>query len=515
MRDLAKILSLPELLQVRAACRERGQVVVQCHGCFDIVHPGHLRYLRFAKEQGDCLIVSVSGDEVVGKGPGRPFIGEKLRAENLAAIEFVDYVTIDRHTWAGPVLEAVKPDVYVKGREYATKADPRFLKEKALVEAYGGSVIFSSGDIVYSSSYILERFRDRFDLDQQRVTAFCERHEVTGQRLRSVLRAFAGRRVLVVGDPILDSYRYCDAPTLAAESPVLSVTPVRSEIHAGGAFLVASQLSLLGATVSVLSPRGESEDHAALAELLGAYGASWLGPAVSSRPVFTKTRFVVGEQKVLQVNEGFPSPLSEEANRAFTETLSGLWETHEAALVCDFGYGLLSPTVVSRLNELAARGGKPLYLDVSGRGRGSLLRVRHARLASPTEAELRGAFDDPDSGLSHLVLQLMRATEAQALALTLHGRGAMLFLPPQEESDRLPTDYLPSLHRGAVADAVGAGDVFLAGLALSDLVSGDPALGVYLGSCLSDLHISRLGNGPESSVDLEGMWESRPELLAP
>jgi rfaE bifunctional protein kinase chain/domain/rfaE bifunctional protein nucleotidyltransferase chain/domain len=513
MRDpLAKILSLAELLQVRAECRERGLVVVQCHGCFDIVHPGHLRYLRFAKEQGDRLIVSVSGDEVVGKGPARPYVGEKLRAENLAAFEFVDYVTIDRHPWAGPVLEALRPDVYVKGREYATSTDPRFRDEKALVEGYGGSVIFSSGDVVYSSSYILERFRDRYGLEQQRVAAFCERHGITRERLDGVLRSFAGRRVLVVGDPILDSYHFCEAPALAAEAPVLSVTPVREEHHAGGAFLVASQLAQLGAEVSVLGPRGESSDHGALGALLDESGAHWLGPSTPSRPVFTKTRFVVDGQKVLQVNRGFPAPLSEEGNRAFAATLSELWEQYDAVVACDFGYGLMSPTVVACLNDLAARRRRPLYLDVSGRGQGTLLKVKGARLASPTEAELRGAFGDAESGLSNLASRLLHATRSSCLALTLHGRGAMLFLPAEGGSGRLPTDYLPSLHRGPVADAVGAGDVFLAGLLLCDLATGEPALGVYFGSCLAELHVSRLGNGPESAYDLEGLWATRPEL---
>jgi rfaE bifunctional protein kinase chain/domain len=402
--------------------------------------------------------------------------------------------------------------VYVKGREYATNADPRFLRERALVEGYGGSVIFSSGDVVYSSSYILERFRDRYGLEQQRADAFCDRHGITRERLREAMRSFAGRRVLVVGDPILDSYQYCDAPTLAAEAPVLSVTPVREETFAGGAFLVASQLAQLGAEVTILSPRGESADHATLASLLDESGARWEGPPAGTRPVFTKTRFVVSEQKVLQVNRGFPSPLSEEANRALTGMLDDLWDAHDAVVVTDFGYGLLSPTVVGRVNELTARGGRPLYLDVSGRGQGTLLKIRQPRLASPTEAELRGAFGDPDSGLSYLAYNLMRRTEVGCLALTLHDRGAMLFQPPREGSDRLPTDYLPSLHRGAVADAIGAGDVFLAGLALSDLVTSQPALGLYLGTCLADLHISRVGNGPESPIDLEGLLDVRPEL---
>ena len=183
-------------------------------------------------------------------------------------------MVIDHNTWAGPVLEALRPDIYVKGSEYATNADPRFQKEKALVEAYGGKVIYSSGDVVYSSSYILERFRHRFQLDNQRITGFCRAHGITRASLSGASRSFAGRRVLVLGDPMLDVYSFCEAAALAKEAPILSVSPVREETYAGGPFLVALQLAHLGADVTVLSPRGESEDHARLEELLTQAGNS-------------------------------------------------------------------------------------------------------------------------------------------------------------------------------------------------------------------------------------------------
>ena len=121
------------------------------------------------------LVVSVSSDRTVGKGVNRPYINEELRLENLAALEIVDYVCLDDHDWAGPILEALRPDVYVKGKEYETSADPRFLEERALVEGYGGSVIFSSGEVVYSSTFILEQFRHRFQLESEKIRAFCRR----------------------------------------------------------------------------------------------------------------------------------------------------------------------------------------------------------------------------------------------------------------------------------------------------------------------------------------------------
>jgi len=147
-----KILCLARLLEVVADARRRGKVVVQCHGCFDIVHPGHVRYLEFARRQGDLLIVTLTADAAISKSTASPYIPEELRAENVAALELVDYVYIDPSPTAESVLDALKPDIYVKGAEYETSNDPRFLRERAIVEANGGRVIFSSGETVFSST---------------------------------------------------------------------------------------------------------------------------------------------------------------------------------------------------------------------------------------------------------------------------------------------------------------------------------------------------------------------------
>ena len=229
-----KIVTVGRLRAIRDELRAAGKTVVQCHGCFDVVHPGHLRYLRFAREQGDVLVVSLTADEHVDKGYDRPLVGEDSRAECLAALEFVDYVCINRHPTATSLLALVEPDLYVKGREYETKPDPRFEQERRTVEGYGGRVIFSSGDVVYSSSAIIDRMHEQMGLDDDRVAAYCRRNAVTLPAIRDLLARIRGLRVLVLGDPIVDRYVHCEGLGAAAEGPMLAVTPVREETFEGG-----------------------------------------------------------------------------------------------------------------------------------------------------------------------------------------------------------------------------------------------------------------------------------------
>src|SRR5436305_2888179 len=147
MPSSSKVCTLDRLLALRAEARRAGRTVVHCHGCFDIVHPGHIHYLREARAHGDLLIVTVSGDSHVNKGVNRPLIPEDLRADSLAALGCVDAVYVNPEPTAVGLLEQLRPDVYVQGEEYEFNRDPRFFPERDAVTRPGGRVICSSGDV--------------------------------------------------------------------------------------------------------------------------------------------------------------------------------------------------------------------------------------------------------------------------------------------------------------------------------------------------------------------------------
>lgn len=507
-----KIRSVDELRTLRSDLKREDKVVVQCHGCFDIVHPGHIQYLRFAREQGDVLFVSVSGDDVVGKGFDRPYINEDLRLENLAALEFVDYVCLDHNAWAGPVLETLRPDIYVKGKEYETNSDPRFKKEKQLVEGYGGKVIYSSGDVVYSSTLILNRFSERFSLEQQKIAFFCRQHGIDRARIDALVSGFAERRVLVVGDPIFDHYVHCEALGVAAESPILSVTPIKDVWCIGAGGLIAKQFAALGAKAGFLTTTSDASAHAAR------FRAELSGPSIEvfevradNRPTYVKERFLVDEQKIFKVDHGRHAPLSTSATREVIRVLDEQMEKFDALVVTDFGYGFFGNELVEAVPALAARHGKPYYVDVSHTGQANILKFKRPRLATPTEHEIRFAFADSESGFSHLARRYYDETSAEQLVMTLGKRGLILFHRSEEPKGRLRTDYLPAFSVHA-QDPVGAGDVLLAGLVLADVSGASLQVGAYFGNCLAALHVQTLGNEPVRLADAEEYLNLREEL---
>ena len=114
--SVAKIFPLEIIAERLAALRATGKTIVQCHGCFDLMHIGHIKHLQAAKRMGDTLVVTVTADEYVAKGEGRPVFGEFLRAEALAALECVDFVAINHRPTAVEAIRLVRPHYYVKGQ---------------------------------------------------------------------------------------------------------------------------------------------------------------------------------------------------------------------------------------------------------------------------------------------------------------------------------------------------------------------------------------------------------------
>jgi rfaE bifunctional protein nucleotidyltransferase chain/domain len=149
------ILSREDLADRIAADRESGARIVLANGCFDVLHVGHVRYLAGARELGDILVVGINSDEQVAiqKGPGRPVLPAIERAEIVAALESVTYVTIFDEPTVEQLLLTLKPDVHAKGTDYTTESVP----ERDVVRSYGGQVAIVGDPKDHSTTEIIAR----------------------------------------------------------------------------------------------------------------------------------------------------------------------------------------------------------------------------------------------------------------------------------------------------------------------------------------------------------------------
>lgn len=149
------VMSLEEL--AAGQVERRGRKVVHCHGCFDVLHAGHVRHLHEAWKLGDLLVVTVTSDRFVDKGPGRPAFSQDYRAEVLDALWCVGVVAVCDHPTAVEAIRAVRPSVFAKGEDYAYHKTRRLAEEEQAVLACGGRLVYTRTGILFSSTSAIQR----------------------------------------------------------------------------------------------------------------------------------------------------------------------------------------------------------------------------------------------------------------------------------------------------------------------------------------------------------------------
>lgn len=510
-RHDSKVLGWDELLRARASSRSDGKRLVQCHGCFDIVHPGHIRHLRQAKSLGDVLLVSITGDTGVNKGVGRPLIPEELRADNLAALDFVDYVYIEHRPTAVEMLAQLQPDIYIKGKEYESNRDARFLAERQAVEQAGGRVVFSSGDVVFSSTALIAAMEQSVDPFHARLAHLLQRDELQGERLFQALSRMRGQRVVIVGEPILDTYVLCDRPDVAGESPILTLRPLEARHYDGGAAVIARHAAALGAAPILITPMPQSEQANEMRRRLLAEGVEVRALPVHS-PIPEKQRFLVGQQKVLKVDLVEPFLFDGAQHQSLIDMARDAARERggvDACILADFGLGLFSGQVLHALCEAVRPHARVLAGDVSGK-RSNLRAMHHMDLLCPSEVELREALRLHSEGLTLAVWKLLEETKSRSAVITLGADGLVAFdkLPglapasaPDDWAMRLKSEHVPALCPLAI-DPLGCGDSLLTSATLA-LASGAPLVAAaFLGACAASVQVQRLGNSEITATDL-------------
>jgi len=498
-----KICKLDRLAAIRREAKEAGRVIVHCHGCFDIVHPGHIQHLQYAKSLGDELIVTVSADSQVSKGLDRPLIPDDLRASSLAALECVDWVHVNPHPTAVELLEELQPDIYVKGREYERNHDPRFQAERDAVSKHGGKVVFSSGEVVYSSTALIQSLEDREAFADEKDVRFRAKFDISIGSLHSVIQRFRGKKVLVIGDYILDRYHFCDATGVAGEGPMMALRQLQSRDFDGGAAVIALHLAGLGAQASLITSLGDDALSHETAMRLKSQGLA-VESSGHRRQIVTKSRYLADQTKLFKVDEGTVHPIDSQCEEFLAEKILD-WARGAAAVVfADFGYGLITESLLDRI-MVPLRAMTPIITaDVSGR-QSSLMRFKSVDLLCPTEREVRETLHDFSSGLGAVVWRLLNDTGAKQAIITLGKQGLVTFSPPQQPANtmlgRLSSEYLPAFSN-RVIDPLGCGDALLATASLALACGSSLETAAYLGSIAAAIEIQQMGNQPLTAEKL-------------
>ncbi len=485
-----KTVSLDEMAEICQKSKDEGKSVVHCHGCFDLLHPGHIKYLNSAKKMGNLLIVTLTPDGLVNKGPGRPVFNEELRMESIASLECVDYVALNKWPDAIETIKLLKPSFYVKGRDYAERKKEKGQKlplEKEAVESAGGQLRFTD-DIVFSSSKIInEHMSPLTKKAKEYVTEIKKKFDY--EHIKKIIDSLSDIKVTVLGDIIIDNYTYCRAMGRPEKAAVVSVNILRDRMFAGGSLAVANHIAGFAGKVNLISWAG-SDMEGFVRESLDKKVDAFLVQA--DMPTIVKKRYIetFRESRLFEVTNIRDAPINEENEKKIIEKIRHLEKETDVFIIADFGHGLMTEKIIQSLPENS-------FIAVNAQtnsanfGFNMITKYRGVNFISLDEREVRLPYHDKHSMLEDLIKKLASDTKCGKINLTLGDAGSMYYNNGTiHRAPVLSTD---------VVDTVGAGDAVLSITSLLAFMNADPELITFIGNSMGAMAVKIVGN--EKSVE--------------
>lgn len=465
--------------------------VIMCHGVFDLVHPGHIRHLLFAKSKADILVASLTADVHIDKGKFRPHVPQNLRAVNIAAFDFVDFVVIDKNPKPIENLSVIKPDFFAKGYEYvAGGMPPKTAEEADVVGSYGGEIVFTPGDIVYSSSALINAAAP--NVGMEKLLTLMESESITFADLRNTLEAMEGKKVHIIGDTIVDSYTECAMVGGQTKTPTMSVLYQDKKDYVGGAGIVAAHLRSAGADVVFSTVIGDDQYKDFVIDDLKEQGVDIRPVIDQTRPTTNKNAIVAAGYRLLKIDTLENASISD----SVLETLTDAIKTVEcdALIYSDFRHGIFNKrTISSFLDAVPDNVFKVADSQVASRW-GNICDFVNFDLITPNEREARFSLADQDSGVRPLASALYDGAKCKLLIMKLGPRGVLACRSSDHEA--LDSFFVVDSFVDHVVDAVGAGDALLAYATLSKLAHPSVVIATILGCMAAACEVERDGNIP-------------------
>jgi rfaE bifunctional protein nucleotidyltransferase chain/domain len=502
-----KVKEIEELAGILKEFRQKGKTIVQCHGVFDLIHPGHIRHFEAAKREGDMLIVTITQDQYVNKGPGRPVFNQRLRAESVAALQAVDFVAINHWPSAVEAIKLLKPHVYVKGGEYAAPESDvtgMITHEEEAVKTAGGRIHFTN-EITYSSTELLNTHFDVYPDDAQAFLKSFRQRYSAGDVIKK-LDALRRLKVLLIGETIIDEYHYCQAMGKSPKELLVTTKYLRDEVFAGGILACANHVAGFCKDVHLVTCLGSKNSHEEFVR-------SHLKPNVTTQffhrddaSTIVKRRYVDHAflSKMFEVCFMDDSAVPAHIERDMCVYLKSVLRDYDLVLVADYGHGLLGTEAI----KLVCAGARFLAVNTqtnsANAGYNLITKYPRADFICIDEPEMRLACHDRVSDLRELIASTASRLNSQRTVVTRGHLGSMAYAV---ESGFFEVPVFSS----KIVDRVGAGDAYLS-VAAPCVAGGMPMdLVGFIGNAVGALAVRIVGN--RSAVEPVPLYKFITALL--
>lgn len=487
--QVKKVLSFDELSRNIDHIRNTRRIVL-CHGVFDLLHIGHIRHFQLAKKHGDLLVVTITPDRYVNKGPNRPCFTEQLRAEAIASLDCVDYVVINAWPTAIETIKKIRPNVYVKGSEYQDARNDITAKIEDEVNAtvsVGGTVAFTD-DITFSSSTLINQFFSPFSEEVlSYLTNFKERNKAGF--IFEYLENAKNLDVLVVGEAIIDIYHFSDVIGKAGKEPILVAKHNSQETYLGGILALANHLSDFCKSVTCMTCLGEHGEYEDIIRANLKSNVNLVLTYKKNSPTIVKRRYLDEylRQKLFEVYEINDDFFDQDQQNEFIASLTAQTASHDLTIVADYGHGIINEEAVSTLEKNSKFLAVNTQTNAGNNGFNCISKYSQADYVSIATRELQLNYRQKHLSTPEQLQRLMQEFNYKSVMIT-NGRNGSFSCRQGEEISKVPA------FATSVVDRVGAGDAVLAITSLFAYFGAPAELIGFIGNVVGAEAVGIMGN---------------------
>lgn len=502
-----KICTTGEISGVTTKIRDDGKTIALCHGVFDLLHPGHFQHFKEASNLADLLIVSITADAFVNKGPGRPLFSSEIRANTLAQLEMIDYVIISEQTNAETVINLIKPDYYVKGSEYSSPEDDvtgMIVKEKTAIESYGGIIHFTGG-MTSSSSLLINKFYSSVDTQTQ--NWLNEFKETDGyESVLGSLEKISNLKVLILGETIIDQYTFCTPLAKSSKDPILAFHQHETNYFPGGVLAIANSSSSWAPKTKVITFSGKND------QILGNFGNKINANieceyiSANDRPTILKHRYVdtASNTRVFEYYNFSELELSSETSKKVLNSISSEIGNFDLVIAADYGHGYFSKAIISLIEAKSSFLAVNTQANAGNRGFNTIAKYSKVDLISINGSELQLELRDRNPNYIHIVPKIIQEKNASYAVVTLGSEGLLVF------DDKGNYEKVPAFAT-KIVDKVGAGDsVFIIASLLAKVDAPLKVIG-FLANLVAAHEVSQLGH--QKSLERSDLLKHAKSIL--
>jgi len=487
-----KIISIKKLC-LEIGKKPRKKKVVMCHGVFDIVHPGHIRHLAHAKSKCDFLVVSITADRYVKKGSLRPHVPEGLRAMNLAVLDFVDFVVIDYNPKPLQNISLIKPDFYAKGFEYSeTSKYPATLEELKLLKRIKSQMIFTPGDIVYSSTEILKNSQPSLKFEKLKDLIFQNKTSIN--KFFNLLDKIKDTKIHVIGDTIIDTFTYGTNIGGQTKTPTLSIKYLSEKSYIGGAAVVARHLRKAGAKVTFTSLIGRDSLGNFVKEQLKKDNINFNPIYETDRITTNKNLIISSNHKLIKLDKVDNSTISNDSVNKISHLIKNI--KTDIIIFSDFRHGIFNKLNIDTFAEKIPKNVLKIADSQVASRWGNICEYKNFDLITPNEKEARFSIGSQDSTVGHLATNVLNKSKSKNIILKLSEKG---ILSLNDEKQYFSIDSLCE----KLVDAVGAGDALLAYASLIFYQSRSLFEASFIGNVAAACECEKEGNIPIDIAEIK------------